>query len=251
MIDLSGKVMLVTGASRGIGRATALMAARAGAHIAVHYRDRRNEAEVVCEQAQRQGVTATALQADIARREQVDAMVSRVVAHFGRIDIVVNNAGIWKYDPIDQIADDVLKETIDVNLLGCYWVIKASVPHMIRQKSGNIINIASTAGQRGEAFHSSYASTKGALISLTKSLAVELAPHNIRVNCVAPGWVLTDMSRDALEEDSDRSIVAKIPMGRIGTPDELAGPVVFMASDLSSFVTGEILNVNGGAVLCG
>jgi 3-oxoacyl-[acyl-carrier protein] reductase len=251
MIELKDKVMLVTGGSRGIGRATVLMAARVGANVAIHYGARRDAAESAREEAQQQGVTAIAVQADITRQNEVFDMVERVVGAFGRIDIVVNNAGIWKHDPIDSPFNDVLTETIETNLYGCYWVIKAVVPHMITQKSGSIINIASTAGQRGEAYHSSYASTKGALISLTKSLAVELAPHNIRVNCVAPGWVLTDMSRDALEEDREGSIVVKIPLGRVGTPEELAGPILFLASDLSSFVTGEILNVNGGAVLCG
>ena len=251
MIQLKNKVMLVTGGSRGIGRATSLMAAQAGADVAVHYGRRVDAAEEVVQEAKQQGVRAIAVQAEMASRDEVYAMVDRVVAELGRIDIVVNNAGIWKEDPIQRPSDDVLKETIDTNLYGCYWVIKAAVPHMVRQKSGNIINIASTAGQRGEALHSSYASTKGALISLTKSLAVELAPYNIRVNCVAPGWVMTDMSRDALAEDNDGSIVSKIPIGRVGTPEELAGPIVFMASDLSTFITGEILNVNGGAVLCG
>lgn len=251
MIDLTDKVILITGGSRGIGHATAVMAARAGAKVAIHYGKRLDAAEEVRTEIEQAGGTALVVRANIASRDEVFAMVERVTDAFGRIDIVVNNAGIWKKDPIDNLSDDILAETIDINLYGCYWVIKASVPHMVRQKSGNIINIASTAGQRGEAFHSSYASTKGALISLTKSLAAELAPHNIRVNCVAPGWVLTDMSRDAIAEDSRGSIVDKIPLGRVGRPEELAGPILFLASELSTFVTGEILNVNGGAVLCG
>ena len=127
----------------------------------------------------------------------------------------------------------------------------AAVPHMKKRKSGSIINISSTAGQRGESFHSPYAASKGAVISLTKSLAVELAAYSIRVNCVAPGWVETDMSRPSLEEDRAGKVISQIPLGRVGTPEELAGPVLFLASDISTFITGEIINVNGGAVLCG
>lgn len=144
-----------------------------------------------------------------------------------------------------------LNEMLDTNVNGVFFPATAAVPFMKAQKSGNIINIASTAGQRGEAFHSHYAASKGAVISLTKSLASELATYNIRVNCVAPGWVDTDMSHDELVAPDAQRHLRLIPLGRPGTPDEIAGPIVFLASKLSTFVTGEILNVNGGAVLCG
>ena len=178
-------------------------------------------------------------------------MIDFTIKRFGRIDILVNNAGIWKYAAIDKMTEKQLKETIQTNVNGVFYTTTAAVPQMTKQKSGNIINISSTAGQRGEPLHSHYAASKGAIISLTKSLAVELAPHNIRVNCVAPGWVDTDMSHESLTGEEKEKILGLIPLGRAGTPDEIAGSVLFLTSDLSTFITGEILNVNGGAVLCG
>jgi 3-oxoacyl-[acyl-carrier protein] reductase len=181
----------------------------------------------------------------------VEKMIEYAVDQFGKIDILVNNAGVWKHAAIDKMTEEQLKETLELNLSGVFYAITASVPHMIKGKSGNIINISSTAGQRGESFHSHYAASKGALISLTKSLAVELAPHNIRVNCVAPGWVDTDMSHASLVGREKEQILHTIPLGRAGTAEEIAGSVLFLASDLSTYVNGEVLNVNGGSVLCG
>ncbi|HDL02609.1 MAG TPA: 3-oxoacyl-ACP reductase FabG [candidate division Zixibacteria bacterium] len=251
MINLKGKVALITGASRGIGKAAAIMFAMAGSDVVVNYRRETAEAEKVKTECEKHGVKAIIAQADVGNRVDVERMVGRVIEEFGRIDVLVNNAGIWEYNAIDNIDLPRLKRTIDVNILGTYYPIMAVVPHMKRQKSGNIINISSTAGQRGEAFHSPYAASKGAIISLTKSLAPELVEHNIRVNCVAPGWVDTDMSHASLVSDEAGKILSLIPMGRAGTPEELAGPILFLASDLSTFITGEIINVNGGAVLCG
>ena len=251
MIDLKDKVSLITGASRGIGRAAALLFAKAGSHVVVNYRSNESAAREVCRKIESLGGTALSMQADVAVRAEVDRMVAAVMERFGRIDVLVNNAGIWERNDIASLDDHRLRETIETNLLGHYYPIAAVVPHMVKQHSGCIINISSTAGQRGEAFHSPYAATKGAIISLTKSLAPELAEHNIRVNCVAPGWVDTDMSHEALIGPERKSILEKIPLGRAGTADELAGPIVFLASDLATFITGEILNVNGGAVLCG
>ena len=251
MINLKGKVALITGASRGIGKAAAIMFAMAGSDVVVNYRRETAEAEKVKTECEKHGVKAIIAQADVGNRVDVERMTARVIEEFGRIDVLVNNAGIWEYNAIDNIDLPRLKRTIDVNILGTYYPIMADVPHMKRQKSGNIINISSTAGQRGEAFHSPYAASKGAIISLTKSLAPELVEHNIRVNCVAPGWVDTDMSHASLISDEAGKILSLIPMGRAGTPEELAGPILFLASDLSTFITGEIINVNGGAVLCG
>jgi len=251
MINLKGKVALITGASRGIGKAAAIMFAMAGSDVVVNYRRETAEAEKVKTECEKHGVKAIIAQADVGNRVDVERMTARVIEEFGRIDVLVNNAGIWEYNAIDNIDLPRLKRTIDVNILGTYYPIMAVVPHMKRQKSGNIINISSTAGQRGEAFHSPYAASKGAIISLTKSLAPELVEHNIRVNCVAPGWVDTDMSHASLVSDEAGKILSLIPMGRAGTPEELAGPILFLASDLSTFITGEIINVNGGAVLCG
>lgn len=251
MIDLKDKVTLITGASRGIGRAAAVMFARAGSHVAINYRNDQKAAEEVKTAVEANGVRALLVRADVSDKSRVDAMMHDVIDTFGRIDIVVNNAGVWIHNPIDEMTEERLKETVGINLLGTFYVCMAAVPHMKKQGSGNIINISSTAGQRGEAFYSPYGATKGGVISLTKSLAPELAPHHIRVNCVAPGWVETDMAHDALQGERGEQVRAQIPLNRVGTPEELAGPILFMASDLSTFITGEILNVNGGAVLCG
>jgi 3-oxoacyl-[acyl-carrier protein] reductase len=251
MISLRNKVALVTGGSRGIGRAAVKLFAQAGADVAINYRSDKASAESIRIEAERLGVRAITVQADVGNRESVTRMVISVVEALGRIDILVNNAGIWEENPIDGMDDGRLRSAIDSNILGTFYPTIAVVPYMKKQRSGVIINISSTAGQRGEAFHSPYAASKGAVISLTKSLAPELASHNIRVNCVAPGWVDTDMSSDALRGPEGPSIVEKIPLGRAGRPDELAGPILFLASDLATFITGEILNVNGGAVLCG
>ena len=251
MTVLEGKVALVTGGSRGIGKGISLAFARAGYDIIINYNQDARSAGRVKKAAERLGVKAVTARADVSRRGEVQRMVVRALETFGRIDVVVTNAGIWKHEPIDSRSQKRLAETVDINVLGVFNVINAVVPHMKKRKCGVIVTISSTAGQRGEPFHSAYAASKGAVISLTKSLAVELAPHNIRVNCVAPGWVYTDMTRAPLKSADRQKILAQIPMGRVGTADEIAGPVLFLASDLATFITGEILNVNGGAVLCG
>jgi 3-oxoacyl-[acyl-carrier protein] reductase len=251
MLNLKGKVALVTGGSRGIGRATALMFAEAGCDVAVNYLSNEKAAREVEAAGKRHGVRMMPVKADLADKTQVGAMVDTVIKQLGRLDILVNNGGVWKEAAIEEMTDAQLRETVDINLNGVFFAIRAAVPQMKRQRSGNIINISSTAGQRGEAFHSHYAATKGAVISLTKSLAPELAPYNIRVNCVAPGWVATDMTYESLDAPDADKIFSLIPLGRVGTPEEIAGAVLFLASDLSTFITGEILNVNGGAVLCG
>lgn len=251
MIDLKGKVGLITGASRGIGKASALMLAQTGCDLAINYCNNKKDAEEVAKSAEKLGVKAKTYHADVSKKRQVEEMVTDVIKEFSRIDILVNNAGIWKYAAIDQMSEEQLRETMEVNLNGAFYPITACVPYMIKQKWGNIINISSTAGQRGEPFHSHYAAAKGAVISLTKSLAVELAPYDIRVNCVAPGWVDTDMSHQSLVGEDKEKILQVIPLGRAGTAEEIAGSVLFLASELSTFITGEIINVNGGAVLCG
>jgi 3-oxoacyl-[acyl-carrier protein] reductase len=251
MIDLKDQVAIVTGASRGIGRATALMLSRTGCHVVINYAEREDAANAVAMEATELGVRAKVFRANVADKSQVEAMIDFTVKEFGRINVLVNNAGIWKEAAIDAMTEAQLREMMEINVNGTFYACSAVVPQMKKQKSGSIINISSTAGQRGEAFHSHYAASKGAIISLTKSLAPELAPYNIRVNCVAPGWIDTDMSYDALQSEEREKILSLIPLGRVGTPDELAGAVVFLASSLATFITGEILNVNGGAVLCG
>ena len=251
MIDLTGKSALVTGGSRGIGRACCELLSRAGASVAVNYKLERPRAELLVSRIEEQGGTAFALAADVARRDEAEMLVDETVSRFGGLDILVNNAGIWRGSPVEELSDGEWSEMIGVNLTGSFQVIRAAVPYLKQRGGGRIINISSTAGQRGEALHSHYAATKGAIIALTKSLGAELAASGVTVNCVAPGWVETDMTHDALTGDGKDAIVGAIPLGRIGRPEEIAGAVLFLASDLAAFVTGEIVNVNGGAVMCG
>lgn len=250
MIDLSDKVLLVTGASRGIGRAVAILAARAGAIVAANYNHAKAEAQAVAAEITQAGGLAATFQADVSRYADVEAMVTEILKHFGQIDVLVNNAGIWTYGAIDTMPESVWDETMAVNLKSIYNCCRVIVPHLKTRRKGVIINVSSTAGQRGEAFHSHYAATKGAVISFTKSLAPELAPYNILVNCVAPGWVATDMSNAAIAEEGEK-ITNTIPLRRAATAEEIAGPIVFLASELASYINGEILNVNGGNVLVG
>jgi 3-oxoacyl-[acyl-carrier protein] reductase len=251
MISLDGKVALVTGGSRGIGRATALLLARAGADVVVSYQHQSSAADEVARAIREQGRRAVALEADVSRDADVKWLVEETVSRLGGIDILVANAGVWKRAAVTEMSEDQWDETVDINLKGVYLTAKYAARYMTRKKSGRIIFISSTAGQRGEAFYSHYAASKGGVISFTKSLSSELAPEGILVNCVAPGWVATDMTAEALSNESRGDIFSVIPLGRVGTPEEIAGAVVFLASDLATFITGEILNVNGGAVLVG
>jgi 3-oxoacyl-[acyl-carrier protein] reductase len=251
-IDLAGRVALVTGGSRGLGRAAALALAQAGADVAVNYvRDVKAAREVVarCEEL---GVRAIPIKADVASSADVKRLFAGIERELGRLDILVANAGIWKGAAIEKMTDRQLAETLDLNVQGVFYCCREAVPLMRKAGAGRIILVASTAGQRGEAFHSHYAASKGAVISLTKSLAPELAADHILVNCIAPGWFDTDMSQPSLSKpDVREQVIATIPLGRVGRPEEFAGAVLFLASELSTFVTGEILNVNGGAVLVG
>jgi 3-oxoacyl-[acyl-carrier protein] reductase len=250
MIELDGKIALVTGGSRGIGAACCRRLARAGARIALNYRIEQATAEQLAAAIEQAGGEIFALAADVSDPDEAEMMVAETFDRFGGLDILVNNAGVWSGAPIEEISDGEWNAMVGTNLTGTFNMIRAAVPRM-KERGGRIINISSTAGQRGESLHSHYAATKGAVIALTKSLAVELAADGILTNCVAPGWVVTDMSREALDGEDASRIVAGIPLGRAARPEEIAGAVVFLASDLASFVNGEVLNVNGGAVLCG
>jgi 3-oxoacyl-[acyl-carrier protein] reductase len=250
--DLKDKVALITGGSRGIGAATALRFAENGAHLAISYLTREAEALKVVAEARSLGRRAIAIQADVSSLADVRSLFDRTLDEFGRIDIVVANAGIWTGGEVEALDEQTWQRTIDVNLKGVYLCCQLGAQRMKPQQSGSIITVSSTAGQRGEAFHSHYAASKGGIISFTKSLASELGPFGINVNCVAPGWVDTDMSAGPLRDRRGlERIVQDIPLRRVATADDVAGPILFLASDLARHVTGEVVNVNGGAVLCG
>ena len=251
MISLTGKVALVTGGSRGIGEAIAVSLASAGASVAVSYATQRKRAEVVVRRIESKGRRAIALQADVAQENAVRELVAQTESKLGPLDVVVANAGIWKKAVLPEMSPDQWDDTLDTNLKGVFLTTKHAARVMIPRKSGRMVLISSTSGQRGEAFYSHYSASKGGIISFTKSLALELAPHGILVNCVAPGWVATDMTAETFASSERAAVEATIPLRRPGTPDEIAGAVVFLASDLASYITGEILNVNGGSVLVG
>jgi 3-oxoacyl-[acyl-carrier protein] reductase len=253
MISLTDKVALITGASRGIGAATAHLFAQAGARaVVVNYHANRAAADAVVADCRAHGTEAIAIQADVAKVAAVRRMVARTVEKFGRLDIAVANAGIWKGAPIEDMTEREWDETIDTNAKSVYATCSAAAQQMLAQGGGRIITISSTAGQRGEAFHSHYAASKGAIISMTKALASELGPRGIYVNSVAPGWVDTDMSAEPLADRKERKkIMSLIPLQRVATAEDIAGAILFLASDLSNGITGEILNVNCGSVLCG
>ncbi|MGH7445259.1 MAG: SDR family NAD(P)-dependent oxidoreductase [Longimicrobiales bacterium] len=250
-IDLSGKRALVTGGSRGVGRATALLLARAGADVAITYHTRSAEAEAVVTELGEMGVRAFAHGGDHADRAVVDALFERVAARLGGLDIFVGNAGIWPPDavPIADMSDEQWRNTMAVNLDALFHTTRAAA--RTTADGGRIVLVSSTAGQRGEAGHADYAATKGALISLVKSVAIELAARDITVNAVAPGWIDTEMVAGALAAAGRAHIDAGIPLGRVASADDVAGPILFLCSPLARHVTGEVVNVNGGSVLCG
>lgn len=252
MIELTGKTALITGGSRGIGAATAILFAQARADVVITYTRHRKAAEKVVRRIEAYGRNAIAVQGDVAQDRDVRRFVEIALRCFGKVDILVNNAGIWTYGAIGTLGRRTWDETVGVNLTGSYLMCNAVVPSMRKRKYGRIINVSSTAGQRGEAYHSHYAATKGGIISFTKSLAAELAPDNILVNCIAPGWVDTDMNARVFRDKKFReSIRRTLPLGVIATAEDIAGPILFLASDLASHIVGEVLNVNGGSVLCG
>jgi 3-oxoacyl-[acyl-carrier protein] reductase len=252
MIRLNGRKALITGGSRGIGRATALLFARAGCDVAINYASNIEAAMAVRAGVEALGRECLVYRAEISSKAEVESMVNDILSRWGELDTVVNNAGVWTYLEMGRLDESVYHETVGVNLDGVFYVTNAAVPSMKEKGRGWIINVTSTAGVRGEAHHSHYAATKAALDALTKSLAVELAPFNIRVNSVAPGWVDTDMCTGVFSEPGARERVRKtIPLNRIPPPEDIAGPILFLASDLARHITGTVLNVNGGSVLCG
>ena len=251
-LKLRGRVALITGGSRGIGRATVELLADLGAHVVVNYLNGIAAANATVESAQGRGVEAIAVRADVSNPLEAQSLVDAAVQHFQRLDILICNAGIWDGAPIEGLSEELWDRTMDVNLKGTWSVCRSAVPQMKKQGSGRIVIVSSTAGQRGEANYSNYAASKGAQIAFTKSLAEELGEWGINVNAVAPGWVDTEMTADALGDARKREAIAKtIPVRKIAKPEDIAAPIVFLCSNWSRHITGEVLNVNGGSVLCG
>lgn len=250
MIDLAGRTVLITGGSRGIGRAAALLFARAGADVAISYHSRKAEADAVVKEIEALGRKGYAAGGDLGDAATAAAVVGGLIDRLGGLDSLVANHGIWPTDdtPLAGLDDTRWRRTMSANLDGVFYTLRAAIPRI--RKGGQIVIVTSTAGQRGESFHADYAASKGALISLTKSLAIECAP-DIRVNSVAPGWVDTEMSWSAYQGDDRARVAASIPLKRIPSAEDIAGPILFLCSELSQNITGEILNSNGGAVLCG
>jgi len=249
MISLSGKRALVTGGSRGIGRAAAILLARAGADVGITYHSRTEAALEVVQAIGALGGKAYAGGGDLADPATATRLVDECYSALGGLDIFVGNAGIWLPEevPLEKMKPAQWQKTFGANLESIFTSTGAALRRMT---SGSVVLVSSTAGQRGEAFHSDYAASKGAIISLTKSLCIECAPR-INVNCVAPGWVLTEMSATAYGDGGEQRIAASVPLKRIATAEDIAGPILFLCSDLARHLTGEVVNVNGGSVLCG
>ena len=250
MIDLNGKRVLITGGSRGIGAAAALLFAKAGADVVITYHTRADEAEKVVGAVHGVGRNAWAFGGDHSDPKVVGEIFAKIDGVVPKLDAAVINHGVWPAEdvPLSLMTDERWARTMRVNLDGLFTFSRAALRRLA--KGGTLILVSSTAGQRGEAFHADYAATKGAVISLTKSLAVECGP-DLTVNCVAPGWVDTEMSATALRGPDRAKIDAAIPLKRPASADDIAGPILFLASPLARHITGEILNVNGGSVLCG
>jgi 3-oxoacyl-[acyl-carrier protein] reductase len=251
VIDLAGKRALVTGGSRGIGAATAILLAQAGADVCIGYKRRKEAATQVVKQIHSLGRHGAAFAADLAQRAECDGLVENAAKELGGLDFFIGNAGTWPSDPVavDALSDERWLQTVSDNIDAMFYTTRAAARKL--GNGGRIVLITSTAGQRGEAFHADYAASKGAMISYVKSLAIELAPRDICVNGVAPGWVDTDMVVSAFAAGGREQIAATIPLGRVATAADIAGPIVFLCSPLARHITGEIVNVNGGSVLCG
>jgi len=254
VLNLAGRTALITGGSRGIGAACVRLFRQAGARVVFSYQSaeaQANELAVECGG----GSDCVAIRQSLASAADGRALVEAAAASLGPIDILVVNHGIWPPNdaPIAEMAESQWRNTLGVNLDSVFGLVQATVAQMkAGQRAGHIVLVSSTAGQRGEAFHADYAASKGALISMTKGLATELIRDGIYVNCVAPGWVATDMSAAALADAAtSKRVMAAIPLGRVGTPEEIAGPILFLCTPLAGFISGEIFNVNGGAVLVG
>jgi 3-oxoacyl-[acyl-carrier protein] reductase len=247
----AGKTAIVTGASRGVGRATALRLAEAGADVVINYLSNDAQALETAERCKKLGVGAITVQADVSEFSGAQRIAKETIERFGRIDLLVCNAGVWDGAPIEDMSEELWNKVINTNHKSAWAMTKACVPAMKKQPSAAIVMVSSTSGQRGEAGYSNYSASKGGQIAFTKALASELCPK-IRVNAVAPGWIETAMVRPVFEDkEYEQSVIRSIPLQRIATTDDIALSICFLLSDWSRHITGEILNINGGAVLCG
>jgi 3-oxoacyl-[acyl-carrier protein] reductase len=252
MLGLSGRVAVVTGGSRGIGRSVVELLSSAGVDVAINYVQDEGAAEQTVTLAKSKGVKAIAIRADVSKLVEAQQLIQTTVEVLGQVDFLICNAGIWAGAPVEEISEELWDKSLEINLKGTWTVCRAAVPSMKQQRFGRIVIVSSTAGQRGEANVSNYAASKGGQISFTKSLSTELGRFGINVNCVAPGWVDTEMSAGPLKDETQlQSILQAIPVGRVATPEDIAGPIVFLCSEWARHITGEVLNINGGSVLCG
>lgn len=245
---LEGKTALVTGASRGIGRAIALGLAEAGANVAVNYAGSREKAEKVAEEIEKMGAKALVIQSDVSDDESVRGMVKEVIGQFGSLDILVNNAGITRDNLIMRMKEKDWDDVMNTNLKGVFHCTKAVTRQMMKQRSGRIINIASVTGVIGNPGQANYAAAKAGILGLTKSSARELAARNITVNAIAPGFIATDMTEE-LNEDVKEQMLNQIPLSRFGKPEDVANLVKFLASEGSGYITGQTFCVDGGMVM--
>lgn len=244
-MELANKIALVTGASRGIGREIALELARNGSHVAITYINNEKKAQDLVEEIMSLGFKAIAIKADVSKTGEVEEMIKKVEEEFGTIDILVNNAGVTKDNLLIRMKEDEWQEVMDVNLKGTFLCTKAVARMMMKKRCGKIINITSVVGITGNIGQGNYSASKAGIIGFTKSMARELASRGIRVNAVAPGFIETDMT-DVLKEDIKENMLKSIPLGRFGTPKDIANAVVFLAGSKSDYITGQVINVNGG-----
>ncbi len=248
MIDLSGKAALITGGSRGIGRSIALRLARQGADVAFSYRGNVDAAKATAAEIESIGTKAAAIQGDVKDPASAEAVVKSTLEAFGKVDILVNNAGITRDDLIMRMSEEAWREVLETNLFGAFWMTKAVTRPMLKARAGRIVNITSVSGQAGQMGQANYSSAKAGLIGLTKATARELASRGITVNAVAPGFVLTELTKD-LPEALQAEITSRTPLGRFGTTEEVADAVAFLASDEAGYITGQVLAVDGGLVM--